>query len=62
LLTPVHENLDFHPGLQGGLADWKLKGIRVVGDMIQEGTILTFQQVKSKFGVTDKDFVKFLQV
>lgn len=62
LLTPIHDNLDFHPGLQGSLADWKQKGIKVVGDLIQEGSILTFQQMKSKYGVTNKDFIKFLQV
>ena len=30
--------------------------------MIQGGSILTFQQVKSKYGVTNKDFIKFVQV
>ncbi|KAI3370868.1 hypothetical protein L3Q82_007384 [Scortum barcoo] len=52
-------NLDFH---LAGLADWKHKGIKVVGDMVRGGSILTFQQVKSKYGVTSKDFFKFIQV
>ena len=59
---PIHENPDFQPGRQVGLADWKHRGIKVVGDMIQGGSILTFQQVKSKYGVTNKDFIKFLQI
>ena len=47
LLTPIHE---------------KHKGIKVVGDMIQGGSILSFQQVKSKYGITNRDFFKCVQV
>ena len=62
LLTPIHENPDFQPGLQAGFAAWRHKGIKVIGDVIQRGSILTFQQMKSKYGITDNDFIKFLQV
>lgn len=46
LLTPIHENVDFQPGLGSGFADWEHRGINVVGDMIQGESILTFQQIK----------------
>ncbi|KAF7640720.1 hypothetical protein LDENG_00020070, partial [Lucifuga dentata] len=49
LLTPLHENPDFLPGLQAGLATWKSKGIIVVGDLMQDGVVLSFQQIKDKF-------------
>lgn len=61
LLTPVQENPDFPPGLRFGLADWSHKVIKVLGDVIQGGSILTFQQVQSKYDVTNDDFFKFLQ-
>lgn len=62
LLTPIHENPDFQPGLQAGLAAWRDKGIRVIGDMIQGCSILTLQQMKSKYDITNNDFIKYLQV
>ncbi len=40
LLTPFHENPDFPPGLQAGFADWSRRGIKVVGDIVQGGSIL----------------------
>lgn len=61
-LTPIHENPDFQPGLRSGLADWERKGIKVVGDIIQDGSILTFQQIKIKYGILNKDFIKFLHL
>lgn len=34
----------------------------MVGDIIQDGTILTFQQIKDKFSIPNVDFFKYLQV
>ncbi len=39
-----------------------IRGIRVVGDRVQGGLILSFQQLKTKVGITKNDFFKFLQV
>ena len=61
-LTPLHDNPDFPPGLRAGLADWGRKGIKVVGDMVRGGSVLTFQQVINKFGVSNGDFLRYLQV
>lgn len=62
LLTPIHENPDFLPGLQAGFADWSQKGINTAGDLVHENSLLTFSQLKSKFGLTNKDFLKYFQV
>ena len=62
LLTPIHENPDFVPGLRAGLVTWKNKGITVIGDMIQGSSILTFPQMKNKYDLTNNDFLKYLQV
>lgn len=34
----------------------------MVGDIFQGGSVLTFQQVKNKFGVSNGDFLKYMQV
>ena len=62
LLISLHDNPDFTPGLRAGLADWSCGGIRVVWDMVLGCLILTFQKVKNKCGVTNGDFLKYLQV
>ena len=47
LLTPLHDNPDFPPGLLAGLTDRSRSGTKVVMDMVQGGSILIFQQVKN---------------
>lgn len=62
LLTPIQENPDFSPGLEGGFADWSIKGIKKVGDLVHEGSLLKFNQMRVKYGLTNKDFLKYVQV
>lgn len=62
LFTPLHDNSDFPSGLQAGFADWSCRAIKVVGDIVQGGLILSFQQLKMTFAITNNDFLKFSQV
>lgn len=36
--------------------------MKVVGDLVQDGLILTCHEVKSKFAVSNNDLLTFLQV
>lgn len=62
LMTPLHENPDFPPGLGGGFALWKSKGINTIGHIMQDGKVLTFDQIISKFDIPKSHFFKLLQV
>ncbi|KAL7842565.1 hypothetical protein SRHO_G00242540 [Serrasalmus rhombeus] len=58
LLTPLHKNPDFPPGLNSGLSGWKLKGIQVIGDIVQNGDILSLQELRDKFDIPESDFLR----
>lgn len=55
-------NPNFLPGLQAVFSEWSKKGIKTVGDLVQEGSLLRFNQVKAKYGLTNKDFLKYFQI
>uniref|UniRef100_A0AAQ6AKY8 Reverse transcriptase domain-containing protein n=1 Tax=Amphiprion ocellaris TaxID=80972 RepID=A0AAQ6AKY8_AMPOC len=61
LLTPIHQNPDFIPGLNAGFSEW-FRGIKTVGDLVDGDAILSFQQVKDKYGISSGDVFRYMQV
>lgn len=62
-LSPIYLNQDFVPGL--GLSifkAWHMKGIRVIGDLFQDGSLMSFQQLRQKFDLPKQHHFGYLQI
>ena len=63
LLTPVHLNPDFPPGLADqAFSLWFSRGIKTVGDSLTEGTVLSFDQLREKYNLPLNNFFRYLQI
>ena len=62
LLTPIHQNPDFIPGLNVGFVEWFRRGIKTVGDLVDGDQVLSFQQVREKYGIGSGDILRYMQV
>lgn len=62
-LSPIYLNQDFVPGL--GLSifkAWHMKGICVIGDLFQDGSLMSFQQLRQKFDLPKQHHFGYLQI
>lgn len=57
LLTPIHDSLDFPPGLQAGLTDWCHKGIIAIGEIVHRAST---HIPAIEMNVTNVDFFKYV--
>lgn len=62
-LHPIIQNRAFPPGLGTNIFQcWYDHGIRVVGDLFEDDKLLSFEQIRAKFGVLSQHFYGYLQV
>lgn len=63
-LIPLTKNKEFAQGVWNSDSDiWHAKGIRLVGDLYQDNTQLSFQQLQQKFYTwSEPFFFRYLQV
>lgn len=63
MLSPVYLNMDFSPRVGSPLFKvWHTKGIRVVGDLFQDGSLMSFQQLQQKFDLPKQHHFGYLQI
>ncbi len=62
LLTPLHNNPDFPPGMKDGLIHLRDKGIHVIGDLIENKQLITFEQFTAKYDLNKKFFLTYQQI
>ncbi len=62
LLTPLHNNPDFPPGMKDGLIHLRDKGIHVIGDLIENKQLITFEQFTAKYDLNRKFFLTYQQI
>lgn len=62
LLTPLHNNPDFLPRMNDGLIHLRDKGIHVIGDLIENKQLMTFEQFTAKFELNKKFFLVYHQI
>ncbi len=56
--TPFWGNADFKPGRQDlGVKHWMDLGLKKIGDLFSEGTLMSFQQLVQKFNLPRKHFL-----
>lgn len=61
--SPIWGNGDFRPGKNDpGFKQWALKGIRKIGDLFEGDTLMSFTDLKEKFGIPETHFFKYLQI
>lgn len=60
LLSPFHDNLEIYLGLSGGFSEWKNKHIHTIRDVVDNGKVLTFDQMINKFDIHRKYFFQVL--
>uniref|UniRef100_A0AAY4BML7 Reverse transcriptase domain-containing protein n=3 Tax=Denticeps clupeoides TaxID=299321 RepID=A0AAY4BML7_9TELE len=63
MLNPIYANWDFAPGVGSPLfKTWYMKGIRVLGDLFQDGSLMSFQQLQQKFDLPNQHHFGYLQI
>lgn len=63
LSTPLHMNPDFTPGLKDrDLLLWSIKGICTVDDLVADGTVKSFNQLKEQYDLPTSHFFRYLQI
>lgn len=61
--SPIWGNEQFAPGrADGGFKTWADKGVQKIGDLYDQGTLLTFNELSIKYLIPSKHFFKFLQL
>lgn len=61
--TPITGSPDFQPGIMdSGFKLWISKGIFHLGDLFDEGTMMSFSQIVQKFNIPNKDLFRFFQI
>lgn len=62
-LTPVTRNEEFAPGINSIVFDnWHRKGIRLIRDVYQDNTLMSFQQLQQKYNIASEHFFGYLQL
>lgn len=62
-LTPVTRNEEFVPGINNSLFDsWHKKGIKLIWDVYQGNTLMSFQQLQHKYNIASEHFFGYLQL
>lgn len=63
VFTPIADNPDFLPGnLDRAFKCWAAKGIASLGDLFIGPTLMTFNQVMEKYGISRNDPFRYFQV
>uniref|UniRef100_A0A3P9IJZ9 Reverse transcriptase domain-containing protein n=1 Tax=Oryzias latipes TaxID=8090 RepID=A0A3P9IJZ9_ORYLA len=63
LLSPITQNPDFPAGVGPSVfSSWRNLGINVIGDLIKDDTVMSFQQLQTTFQVPQKHFFAYLQL
>lgn len=62
LLTPLHNNPDFPLGMNDGLIHLRDKGIHVIGDLMENKRLMTFEQYTAKYDLNKKIFLTYQQI
>ena len=63
LLTPISRNPEFPPGVKSRLfSRWHSKGIRTIGDLVHDNSVISFQELQTKFDIPKQDHYAFLQI
>lgn len=62
VLTPIIGNAEFLPGIEGTMFhQWHIKGIQITNDLLQENSLMSFNQIQTKYGISSSYFFAFLQ-
>lgn len=62
-LTPVTRNEEFAPGINSYVFDsWHGKGIRLISDVYQGNTLMSFQHLQQKYNIASEHFFGYLQL
>lgn len=62
-LIPLTKNEEFTPGVKNSIFDrWHVKGIRLILDVYQGNTLMSFQQLQQKYDIASEHFFGYLQV
>lgn len=63
VFTPICHNTDFPPGVTDpGFQIWKTKGISRLRDLFDGHTLMSFEQLRAKFDISNQDFFRYLQI
>uniref|UniRef100_A0A8P4KRJ8 Reverse transcriptase domain-containing protein n=1 Tax=Dicentrarchus labrax TaxID=13489 RepID=A0A8P4KRJ8_DICLA len=63
LLSPITQNPDFPAGVSSPtFLSWRDKGIHVIGDLLRDNTLLSFQQLQETFSIPKHHFFGYLQI
>ncbi len=61
--TPVFGNENFRPGrADPGFKIWSIQGISKVSDLYNEEHFMSFEEIRTRFGIPQKHFFKYLQL
>ncbi len=61
--SPIWGNNYFIPGRNYmGFKNWQMKGLSMVENLYEGGTLMTFQQLVTKYNLPKKHFFKYLQI
>lgn len=61
--TPIWCNRDFKPGQKDmGFKIWANKGLSIIADLFDNNTLLSFVDLKQKYGIQPNHFFKYLQI
>ena len=60
---PVTRNEEFAPGTDNNVFDsWHKKGIRLIWDVYQGNTLMSFQQLQQKYNIASEHFYGYVQL
>uniref|UniRef100_A0A8C5H005 Reverse transcriptase n=1 Tax=Gouania willdenowi TaxID=441366 RepID=A0A8C5H005_GOUWI len=59
-LIHIHHNLEFPPS--SGFKNWAGKGLIMLDQMVERGSLMSFQQLQQRYDLPAQDFYKYLQV
>lgn len=63
VFTPIADNPDFLPGaIDSAFQRWAAKGISSLGDLFVGPTLMSFNQVVEKYGISRNDLFCYFQV